>query len=590
LNPSIEKKIVAGFGVAILVLVLLAAAIVWNAARFGGMFRRVDHAHAVLERLELVVECVLKMQSSTRGFVITGSADALTPYFKSKDSAGAAVRTLRKQTADNPVQQAFIRSLEPALAEMTRIMDARAVSRRALGPEAGRDANEFLTSQAAVERVLKIVRAMEQHERQLLTQRSTHAQSAALTTIGVSTVTSGLAIAFLIGSGWLVRRDFRQRVRSEAALRKSEQMFQRLFDNAPDAIVQVDRTGRIVRANKQTETVFGWPPGTLAGRPVDQLLPQRFHARHSGYLTAYFAQPHTRLLNAGLQLVGRRKDDGEFPVEIMLSPIETDEGLQVLAVIRNVTERRAAEEKIRRLNLDLQLQNARLEMANNELESFSYSVSHDLRAPLRHIDGFANLLAKHAGAALDEKSQRFLSVISDASRRMGRLIDDLLTFSRTGRAPLSLGKLDHDLTVRGVIREGGLDRDERITWNIGPLPVTQADAPMMRQVWANLIENAVKYSSRAVAPRIEIGTLSAGPDMNETIFFVRDNGVGFDMKYASKLFGVFQRLHSEAEFQGTGIGLANVRRIIARHGGRTWAEGAPGIGATFYFSLPVRPA
>ncbi len=235
----------------------------------------------------------------------------------------------------------------------------------------------------------------------------------------------------------------------------------------------------------------------------------------------------------------------------------------------------------------VQAANQELQAANRELEAFSYSVSHDLRAPLRHIDGFAGLLQKHAAAALDEKGRRYLATISGAARQMGRLIDDLLAFSRISRSQLSVAELDHDHLVAEVIREGRFGQgDSRIEWVIAPLPRIRADAAMLRQVWFNLIDNAVKYSGKSPRPRIAIGA-RAGETAGEHVFYVNDNGVGFDMNYVDKLFGVFQRLHGPAEFEGTGIGLANVHRIVARHGGRTWAEGRVGEGATFYFSLPA---
>ncbi|MDB6127489.1 MAG: hypothetical protein JWM35_1385 [Verrucomicrobia bacterium] len=235
----------------------------------------------------------------------------------------------------------------------------------------------------------------------------------------------------------------------------------------------------------------------------------------------------------------------------------------------------------------LQAANQQLQAVNGELEAFSYSVSHDLRAPLRHIDGFANLLTKHAAGSFDEKSRRYVEVISEAARKMGRLIDDLLSFSRMGRVQMKHSLVDQNDLVASVIRDGRFDRPERpIEWHIAPLPTVSGDAALLRQVWSNLIGNAVKYSGRVPAPRIEIGTQPAATP-GEQVFFIRDNGAGFDMRYVEKLFGVFQRLHSEAEFEGTGIGLANVRRIVTRHRGRVWAEGSPEAGAVFYFSLPV---
>jgi PAS domain S-box-containing protein len=231
--------------------------------------------------------------------------------------------------------------------------------------------------------------------------------------------------------------------------------------------------------------------------------------------------------------------------------------------------------------------NQQLHAANRELEAFSYSVSHDLRAPLRHIDGFAGLLQKHAAASLDEKGRRYLVTISGAARQMGRLIDDLLAFSRISRSHLNIVEVDHDALVAEVIREGAFDKNHPMPqWVIAPLPAVRADPAMLRQVWVNLIDNAVKYSGKAPRPSITIGVHADAPP-GEVAFYVRDNGVGFDMAYVDKLFGVFQRLHGPAEFEGTGIGLANVYRIVTRHGGRTWAEGRVGEGATFSFSLPA---
>ncbi|HEY1848374.1 MAG TPA: ATP-binding protein, partial [Opitutaceae bacterium] len=243
------------------------------------------------------------------------------------------------------------------------------------------------------------------------------------------------------------------------------------------------------------------------------------------------------------------------------------------------------EAEIYRSTQQVQASNRQLEAANKELEAFSYSVSHDLRAPLRHVDGFASLLGKHAASVLDEKGRRLLDTISRSAKQMGRLIDDLLDFSRTGRTELRKSDLDQDGIVASIVKEGMFDREERrISWKIAPLPRIHADPALIRQVWANLIQNAVKYSGTNPSPAVEIGS-TAGASEGETVFFVRDNGVGFDMKYVDKLFGVFQRLHAASEFEGTGIGLANVRRIVARHGGRTWAEGEIGKGATFYFSI-----
>lgn len=246
----------------------------------------------------------------------------------------------------------------------------------------------------------------------------------------------------------------------------------------------------------------------------------------------------------------------------------------------DITERR-------RVAAELQRRGELLEAANKELEAFSYSVSHDLRAPLRHIDGYASLLRKAVGDSLAEKPARYLQTISESAKQMGQLIDDLLVFSRMGRQEMLRTTVNLDQLVKTVIYDLRLDLQGReISWKIDPLPEVPGDPAMLRQVFMNLIANAVKFTSTRPIAKIEIGVdrRTAG----EVVIFVRDNGVGFDMQYAPKLFGVFQRLHRADEFQGTGIGLANVRRIVHRHGGRTWAQGVPDQGATFYVALPTR--
>lgn len=245
--------------------------------------------------------------------------------------------------------------------------------------------------------------------------------------------------------------------------------------------------------------------------------------------------------------------------------------------------------KINKRNLELEQhvvdRTRQLEAANEELKSFSYSVSHDLRAPLRHIDGFIELLHEQIAGSLDKQSQHYMENISNAAKRMGILIDDLLSFSRMGRQEMLKQTIDLGTLVHNIIKELESDTAGRdIQWSIAELPVVIGDRAMLRVMLVNLILNALKFTRRCKKAKIEIG---CNTQKAETIFFVRDNGVGFDSNYIDQLFGVFRRLHSADEFEGSGVGLANVRRIIDRHGGRTWAEGQVNQGATFYFSLPL---
>jgi PAS domain S-box-containing protein len=343
----------------------------------------------------------------------------------------------------------------------------------------------------------------------------------------------------------------------------------------------VNPGGEIVLLNLQAEKQFGYSRDELVGQKVKNIIPDGFAERLIADGTRTAAEALAQQIGTGIELTGRRKDGSEFPIEIMLSPLASAEGILVTAAIRDITERKRFESTLRDKNIELQT-------AVNELDAFSYSVSHDLRAPLRAIDGFSQILLKQYGPLLSGEPRKYLQRVRDNTVQMGHLVDDLLRFSRLGRQPLAKQLVPTGAIVEQVLRDARQQVAGRaIRVSVGDLPPVWGDAALLKQVFMNLIDNAFKYTRLRDDAVVEIGSRKIG---DEQVFLVRDNGVGFDMQYADKLFDVFQRLHRAEDFAGTGVGLAIVQRIVQRHGGRVWVESAVDHGATFYFTTEGPPS
>ena len=371
------------------------------------------------------------------------------------------------------------------------------------------------------------------------------------------------------------------------ALRKDEgirSFLAAIVESSEDAIVGKDLDGKILSWNRGAEQMFGYTAAEMLGQPITRVLsPDRPEEE------AQILDEAKRGRTRHYETVRLCKDSQPLEVSLTVSPIRNARGdiIGVSSIVRDITERKRAEDQIRRLNAELEQRvadrTAELTAANKELESFTYSVAHDLRAPLRHVDAFSKLLHEDFEAELPQEAQHYLRNIRASAGKMSLLVDDLLNLARVGRQELRR----QPTPLSGLVNEVLADLKQetagrKLEWHIEPLPAVECDPGLMKQVFANLLSNAVKYTRPRPVAVIEVGCRKTNGD---TAVFVRDNGVGFNMKYADKLFGVFQRFHRAEEFEGTGVGLATVDRIVRKHGGHIWAEAAEDKGATFYFTV-----
>jgi signal transduction histidine kinase/CHASE3 domain sensor protein len=576
-----RDRVVAGFAAALALLLAIGGVSYQSTRTLGEAVQEVARAHEVQAACYDLRAQLSAAESARRGFVLTADerfAQAFT-------AAEAAARRRQREVA--------AAGAPDRARELARLLDARlhllreTVAMKRARPDAlelqvqrteeGRQLTE------AVGRLLDDVEREEGARVARAEERARASSSRAMAVIAGGTVVAVLLIA---GASWLLLREAGHRRRAQDALRRSEELNRLVLDRLPNAAVVVfDRDLRYLLAGGDSLARTGLTRESLEGRTVREALPS----------LADQLEPKYRAALRGEESV----TDVEFAGRVFITravPIRGRDGLIVAGMVlgMDVTEARHNEALILRLNEDLEQGVAELTQANQELEAFSYSVSHDLRAPLRHISGFVDLLRRGSSDRLDEKGQRHLDTIARAARNMGQLIDDLLAFAKVSRTRPHREAVDLGFLVREIVQPIRVETSERaVEWVIGDLPRVTADPALIRIVLTNLIGNAVKYTRTRARARIEIGALAAGTPADasagaggQVVLFVRDNGVGFDMEYAGKLFGVFQRLHRAEEFEGTGIGLATVRRIVHRHGGQTWASGQLDEGATFYFSLP----
>ncbi|MBB3824737.1 PAS domain S-box-containing protein [Xanthomonas arboricola] len=503
---------------------------------------------------------------------------------RGRSEAFAAVQRLIELTKDNPAQQVRLGRIQSTIERRMVLAERIAVT---TSPEQIRALINEMTLSNPIRVLIDEVQVA---EGRLLTLRNARAETERLHYAVLSWAALAVQLLLLATVIWLLQRQIRRRLAAEQEYLRANGRASSVLQTVREPIVLLDASQRIVLHNPAFAELYGLEDRGNELMALDEV----------GEGAWRDPQIHQRL--ADVLLRGRELWDFEHEqrgadgvlrtmlINARRMPLpDTAEEDVVLMTVSDISLQKASQLRIQELNRQMEGKVEQVSEVNRELEAFSYSVSHDLRAPLRHVAGFSDKLARHLGDAADEKSRHYMEVISSSARRMASLIDDLLVYSRLGRSALRLQAVDMQSLVAETraILDSNLQSENtghRVDWQIAPLPVLVADENMMRQLWMNLLGNAVKYSAKREVAKIEV-TYTPMADGGHQ-FSVRDNGAGFDMEYSAKLFGVFQRLHKASEYAGTGIGLASVRRVLTRHGGRIWAEGIVDEGATFYFVLP----
>ncbi|MFN2621629.1 MAG: CHASE3 domain-containing protein [Chthoniobacterales bacterium] len=584
---SLNKFTTIGFGVGILLMVITTATAFTYARRMLETNTWVNHRQEVIKEVEQSMTAMAKLAANERIYTIVGEEHLLEGREETKASLRVNLSEIRQLTADNPGQQHRLDRVEPLIAQRMQWEDQVIAVRRQQGLDT---AASMIASGRGItlsREALAILKEMENEEYRLLTGDRKGAEVASNATFVLLPLGVFLSLAVLSLCIFFLNVGAAERRAAQARIRESEQRYRDMFESNPLPMWVYDReTLQFLAVNEAAMWHYGYSREEFLIKTIKDIRPAEelsALAEDIAHISPGFESENQRLWKH------RKKDGTMIDVEVTAHDLRFGRRLGRLVLANDVTVRRHAEEEIRRLNADLEKRieqrTAQLQTTNRELESFSYSVSHDLRAPLRHIEGYVELVVRHAGDSLNEKSRKHLQTVSESVAEMGQLIDDLLDFSRMGRVEMRQTRIDLDRLVGETIGslESSLDT-RNIIWKRRPLPPVEADPALLKQVFVNLLSNAVKYTRPRDPAEVEIGCLSE--KNGEAVLFVRDNGVGFDMKYASKLFGVFQRLHHADEFEGTGVGLATVQRIIVRHGGRIWADSTLDRGATFFFTLP----
>jgi PAS domain S-box-containing protein len=699
-KSSSSRNLQLAFGVAILALLVAGAISYRGMGASSESHQWVRHTNEILENLQDFLSSMHSVESSYRGFILSGNDEYLDSFHEDILRAQQDGTVLRNLTVDNPVQQRQLPALIGLLNQEDEFGEIVMNLRRTKGLEAAADSIQAGHGQQILDDFQRVVHEMQDEERRSLALHESDPKRRLGQIRAVLILGTFLGLLVVSLAGWSAQRGCSRQAFTENALRDCEEKTRMLLDEiqdyaifmldpkgmvvswnagaerikgyraeeilghnfscffppedikrgkpeevlrmtatrgrheeqsmrvrkdgsrflatvtfiamrdpvgnllgfseisrditetkesgakyrglleaAPDAMVVVNQDGEIVLLNVQAEKQFGYHRDELVGQKMKNIIPEGFAERLIADGTRTAAEALAQQIGTGIELTGRRKDGSEFPIEIMLSPLESPEGILVTAAIRNITERKKSEGQQLKMV-------GELKHSNDELEQFAYVASHDLQEPLRMVASYTQLLAQRYKGRLDSDADEFIAYAVDGSNRMQGLIQDLLAYSRAGTNGEALREISSENALKEALTNlrASIEESGAIVTH-DSLPVIRTDDTQLCQVFQNIVGNAIKYRS-AEAPRVHVSARKNGA--NEWIFSVRDNGLGIDPQYFERIFIIFQRLHGREEFKGTGIGLAICKKILERLGGRIWVESQPEKGSTFYFALPER--
>jgi PAS domain S-box-containing protein len=546
----------------------------------------VSNTLEILFHKEKLASLTTDHETGSRAYILTGQPQFLETVQRSKQEIPEEIKTIRRLTSSNLLQKRLIDSLDVYFKKREIIVESAIASHKATGSQAAITLLITGNGKAYMDHIRRLLDTFHEQENNLYSKHLEENEKALLAQnkIFLSAVFCLLLALFFFSfrEKKRIAKDHRDR---SATLLQSEKRFRAMVEHNDNIIALMDEDLRTFYRSPAAERITGWTAAErekLGGADLN-------HPEHMDQMEEMMKHVIANPGKAFPVLMRTRHKTGKWIwLEGYFTNMFHDPAVNgIIANLRDVTEEKRVKDEVAKLNEELEekvtKRTDQLQAANNDMEAFTYSVSHDLRAPLRIISGFTTILEEDYAPKLDDEAKRLTSIIKRNTLKMGRLIDGLLDFSRMRLQDIHQAVIDTNLLVEEVVKTFSENAGRQIKWVIADLPETWGDINSIRQVWINLVSNAVKYSGKTAHPEIEIGSFR---EKGQTVFFIKDNGVGFDAAYTEKLFKVFQRLHSGEEFEGTGVGLAVVHKVISKHGGKVWAEGETGKGATFYFSLP----